>query len=194
MAYPAIDPTGFINVTDGLRLEAERLHTIAEAELERRSEAYQRGPAGNTASDWTANLRRRLRVDELAAAANPARPEPAGDNYSHPGYVLYEDVSGTTYRKPVAHWIAFMTMRLRAAAGAELNRQFNAACRDEPDQDANALYDRLRQYLRIDALNDLAFQSREIFEASREYAVGHRWRVLGAAAAKPDPELIVLEA
>lgn len=62
---------------------------------ERRREAYRGGYAGRTEADWTAYLRRALRVDELAAAASASRgldihevAVSAGASAAHPGAAL----------------------------------------------------------------------------------------------------------
>ena len=174
VAHPAIEPYGFLRIAEALPLEAARLHSLAKVEFERRREAYRPAVPGPTEADWTADLRRLLRLDAWAAVASPERAEPAGNNISEPGFVLFEDAAGMTQRKPVADWIAYMAARLYRVARHEGARAFNAACASEPDQDANALYDRIRRDLRIDALFDLACRSGEAFEASRGCAVGAR--------------------
>lgn len=132
-------------------------------------------------------------LETVGAVPNPALapaslPIPAGD-VDGSGFVAYEDAAGHVHRRPIAEWVAYSAMRLIGIATDELARQFNAASNADPDQDANALHDRLRRELRIDALHDLAFRSDRVFAASREYAVGHRWRVVGDDA---DAELLAL--
>lgn len=193
MAHPAIEPFGYLNIAEALPLEAARLHGIAVAEFERRREAYRPAFLGPTEADWTASLRRALRLDAWAAVASPERAEPAGDDLSEPGFVLFEDTVGLTRRQPVAAWVAYMAQRLYHAARAEEARAFNVACASEPDQNANVLYDRLRRDLRVDALFDLAFRSSEVFEASRDFGVGDRWRHGRGNAVDLDVELLALE-
>ncbi|MCJ2074774.1 hypothetical protein MKK68_03790 [Methylobacterium sp. E-016] len=194
MASPAIEPFGFFNIAEALPLEAVRLHELAQAEFERRRAAFRPDVVGPSEADWSASLRRMLRLDAWAAVASPERAEPAGDDLSEPGFVLFEDTAGMTRRKPVADWIAYMATRLLHVARDEEARAFNAAPADEQDRDADALSARLRRDLRIDALFDLAFRSREVFEASRGYAVGDRWQHGRGDATDLDAELLALEA
>ena len=194
MAHPAIEPYGFLRIAEALPLEAVRLHGLAQAEFERRRAAFKPAVPGPTEADWTAGLRRLLRVDAWAAVASPERAEPAGDDLSEPGFILFEDTAGMAQRKPVADWIAYSAQRLYHAAFNEMLRAFNVACAIEPDQDANALHDRIRRDLRVDALFDLAYRSREVFEASRGFGVGDRWRHGRGDAADLDADLLVLEA
>ena len=62
MAYPAIDPQGFVIVREGLRLELERLHRIALVEYVRKV-----GPDATEAT--RARVRRELRLPLLEAAS-----------------------------------------------------------------------------------------------------------------------------
>ena len=72
MAYPALDPQGFVIVREGLRLELERLHRIALAEYNRK--------IGPDATDAARNrVRQELRLDTLSAtSAAPASPNLVG--------------------------------------------------------------------------------------------------------------------
>lgn len=105
------------------------------------------------------------------------------------GLVTYTDAAGRVHRKTVAEWIGYAAARLDRIARGELNRALDAACNDDPGQDANAIHDRLRKELRIDALHDLAVRSDKVFEVCKEYAVGHRWHAVGNEA---DAELLAL--
>lgn len=122
------------------------------------------------------------------ALAPAARPVRAGD-IDGTGFITYELMAGHVCRGPIAEWIAYAATQLTRIATDELNRAFNAACHKDPDLDQNALYDRLRRELRIDAIHDLAFRSDRVFAASKEYGVGHRWRAVGNEA---DAELLAL--
>ncbi|SFH04799.1 hypothetical protein [Methylobacterium gossipiicola] len=190
MAYPAGEPTSFINIALGIRVEAERLHAIALREVARRASAddcpeYAR--AGRLDQ-----LRRRFRVAELDRVANPERAIPT-EMIAANGTVYYEDAAGKAHRRPVTDWISFMAQRMAGVARREMARQFNAGA--VQDQDANgAFYDDLRCSHRLDALHDLAFRPNKVFEAARECAVGSAPlspRVVGAPT--PDPILDLIE-
>ena len=182
MAYPAVEPTGFIIIREGLRLEARRLLNIAEDEFERRAEhddpCHQAFREGDLA-----RLRRRLRLDELRAAAEPEVPVPAG-SVDSTGTVYYEDAAGNAFRQPVAHWIAFTAQRLHGLAQSELSRQFNAGCQPGDEAGNRALDARLRRELRTDALFALAFKSRKVFDA----AEAERYGADGETAATQDSQ------
>lgn len=109
-------------------------------------------------------LCRRLRLDGIEAALAPEVPVSAGIETE--GLIYYEDASGKTHRKPVAHWIGFMAMRLYTVAHQELSRQFNAGCRGLDEAGNRALDAKLRRELRTDALFALAFHSHMVFEAA----------------------------
>ncbi|NEU13558.1 hypothetical protein G3T14_15670 [Methylobacterium sp. BTF04] len=190
MAYPAINPTGFINIREGLRLEAERLHGIALGEVARR--ASMSGVPEHAPAGWLDQLRRWHRVAELERAANPEIAIPT-ETLMKDGTVYYEDAAGKAHRAPVAHWIASMAQRMNSIARGEVARLFNAGA--VADQDANgALYDELRRAHRIDALHDLAFRPDRVFEAARDNTVGSgpvSPRVAGDTL--PDPILALIE-
>ena len=178
-----------INTAAGDVLEREQ-ERVAEIRDRIAAEISRRQPAGSQDADTqletlvrhelmcNGDLRDpaiRARINATwGEVASSERVELAGNDRFEPGFVLYEDAAGTARRAPVAGWINFMARRLYSVAKGELDRGFNAACANEPDQDANALYDRLRLDLRIDALHDLAFFSQAVFDASRDYAVGAR--------------------
>lgn len=65
MASPAIEPNNFIRIPDGIALELQRLHAIAQTEFERRAGDERAGPRVN-------DLRRDLRLDALTVAARDA--------------------------------------------------------------------------------------------------------------------------
>ncbi|SDO59797.1 hypothetical protein SAMN05216360_12927 [Methylobacterium phyllostachyos] len=62
MAFPAIDPQGFVIIREGLRMELERLHRIALAEYARKV-----GPDATEAT--RARVHRELRLDAFEAVA-----------------------------------------------------------------------------------------------------------------------------
>lgn len=194
LAYPVDAPFGFIKPEEYLRAETQRLHDVALNEFARRKEAYEAGPNGMSGIELAGaldRLRRRLRLDELARAANPERAL-ATEFTTGVGTIFYEDACGKAHQRPVAHWLSFMASRLYAVATAEENRAFNEAA--GPDQEANRpLYDRLRRDLRLDALHALAFRSDEMFEAGKEYALG-RGPLAGPVdqTSMPDPAAIAL--
>lgn len=116
-------------------------------------------------------------------------PTVPADEIDGAGLIAYEDAAGRAHRGPIAEWISYMALRLNCIARTELARKLDAACRDEPDQDVDALHDRLRKELRLDALHDFAFRSDRVFATSRKYVVGRRSRVVGDDA---DAELMTL--
>ena len=165
MAYPAIDPQAFVNIPEGLRLELQRLHDIADDEFERRAKAAEQGTHAALNTGFENRLRRQLRLDEIQAALSPERPVSAGTVAG--GIVFYEDAAGNTRRAPVADWINFTAMRLYTVAGQEMSRQFNAGCRDLDADGNRALDAKLRRELRIEALFALAFRSHKVFAAAQ---------------------------
>lgn len=173
LAYPVDAPFGFIKPEEYLRAETQRLHDVALNEFARRKEAYEAGPngmSGTVLAGALDRLRRRLRLDELARAANPERAI-STEFTPEDGTIFYEDAGGMAHRKPIAQWIAFMSARMYAVARGEANRAFNE--KSVPDQEANRpLEDGLRRDLRLDALNDLAFRWDAVFEAAKEHRVG----------------------
>lgn len=104
------------------------------------------------------------RRQSVGGLPSDGRIERAGD-VGPDGMVLYEDASGALVRRPIAAWVAFMAQRLYGIASKELNRQYNQGCGDDTDSN-EALDSRLRRDLRIDALSDLAFRSRQVFEVA----------------------------
>lgn len=190
MAYPAGEPTSFVNIGRGLQIEIERLHQIALQEVARRS-SMDNVPEFARPGRLD-QLRRQYRLAELERAANPERAIPT-ETIAANGTVYYEDASGKAYREPVARWIAFMTQRMNSVARQEAARLFSLGA--VQDQDANStLHDRLRRTLRLDALHDLMCRADGVFEAAKECAVGSAPiapRTVGASA--PDPVLAVIE-
>ncbi|MCJ2080722.1 hypothetical protein [Methylobacterium sp. J-090] len=135
-----------------------------------------------------------VRILDLIARSpmvlQPLTPTPIhATSVDEMGFVTYEDAAGVVQHRPVAEWIAHTAVRLNRVAKEELNRALDAVCNADPSQDANVVYDRLRKELRVDALHDLAARSNQVFAASKEYAVGHRWQVVGEDA---DAELLAL--
>lgn len=125
------------------------------------------------AEDWGLRLAR----DLIDACATLVRRDAAGAGPWHgrieknaqdldDGTVLFEDATGKLFREPVSHWIASTVQRLYAVARKEMNRQFNAECGRLDEAEREALHSRLQRDLRLDALGDAAFRSREIFQAA----------------------------
>ncbi|KQO49962.1 hypothetical protein [Methylobacterium sp. Leaf85] len=169
VAYPHNEPAGFLRIDLALASETKRLHALALAEFERRRTSWDDYNASMKAGQLD-KLRRRLRLDELARAANPERAI-STEFTPEDGTILYEDASGMVHRKPIAQWISFMATRMYAVAQNEANRAFNE--KSVPDQEANRpLEDGLRRDLRLDALNDLAFRWDAVFEGAKEHRVG----------------------
>ena len=127
-----------------------------------------------------------LRLRELQAAAEPERPEPAGDE-DRAGSVYYEDASGKTHRRSVAEWIGFTAQRLYGLAHSELSRQFNVGCGDLDADGCRALDAKLRRELRTDALKALAFGSHKVFEAAEVARYGTEEGKTSPSAASTDP-------
>lgn len=71
MAYPAIDPQGFVVIREGLRMELERLYGIAVAEFRRRTEWLPGGMNSDRAEAAEARLRGHLFLAPLTAAVDP---------------------------------------------------------------------------------------------------------------------------
>ncbi|MCC0808712.1 hypothetical protein FPV16_21315 [Methylobacterium sp. W2] len=184
--YPHGQPAGFLRVDLVVANEAQRLHDLALAEFERRSTSWDDCHPDMKAGQLD-KLRRLLRLDELARAADPTKAIPI-EFQPRDGTILYEDASGRAHRKPVADWISFMAMRMFSVARGESGRLFNE--RAGTDQEANRpIEDRIRRELRLDALHDLAFRSNAVFEAGKEYALG---RGPLAVHANDDAEILAL--
>ena len=71
MAYPAIDPQGFVVIREGLRMELERLYGIAVAEFRRRTEWLPGGMNVDRTEAAEARLRGYLFLAPLTAAVDP---------------------------------------------------------------------------------------------------------------------------
>lgn len=170
LPYPVDVPAAFLNISDYLRHETQRLHAVALAEFARRKQAYEAGMSGSELAGALDRLRRRLRLVELEQAANP---ECAISTEFTPGdgNILYEDANGMVHDGPIAKWLGFMAMRMYAVAKEEESRAFNE--KSVPNQEANRLLeDGLRRHLRLDALFDLAFRSDAVFEAAKDSRIG----------------------
>lgn len=89
----------------------------------------------------------------------------AGEDFRD-GSVLYETIDGKLLRGPVSEWIGYMAHRLYSVARKEASRQFNQQCADLDGAARDALWSELQRELRVDALGDLVFRSREVFEAA----------------------------
>lgn len=190
MAYPAIEPAGFIIIREGLRLEAERLHDIAVREVARRG--FSGDVPDYMRNGWLDQLRREHRVAELAQAVAPEKAIRVEERLRD-GTVYFEDASGTARRAPVANWLGSMAQRMNGMAREEVARLFNAGA--VQDQGVNGdLYDNLRRTYRLDALHDLAHRSDAVFEVSKDAVIGH-WPVSPRAADEtvPDPVLGLIE-
>lgn len=190
MPFPASEPTSFINIRYGLKLEAERLHQIALQEIARR--ASMDNVPEFARPGRLDQLRRQYRLAELERAASPERAIPT-ETTAADGTVYYEDASGKAYREPVADWIAFMAQRMNSVARQEVARLFDLGV--VQDQDANdALYDKLRRIHRLDALHDLVHRADGVFEAAKEIGIGCGPVSLRTVSAQtPDPILALIE-
>jgi len=190
MAYPAGEPSSFINIALGIRVEAERLHVIAVREVARRASAGD--CPGYDRAGRLDQLRRKFRIAELDRVANPERAIPT-ETVASNGTVYYEDAAGKAHRTSVADWIAFMAQRMNSVARQEVARQLDLG--SVQDQEANeALHDGLRRIHRLDALHDLVHRADGVFEAAKEWAVGRGplpSRDIGIPA--PDPVLALIE-
>ncbi|MHC1998854.1 hypothetical protein ACYQR9_00095 (plasmid) [Methylobacterium sp. CM6241] len=132
VAYPHDEPEGFLRIDLALASETKRLHGLALSEFERRSSAWDDYDASMKAGQLD-KLRRHLRLDELARAADPAKVIPT-EFEPRDGTIVYEDVSGRARRAPVADWISFMALRMFGVARQESGRLFNE--RAGTDQEA----------------------------------------------------------
>jgi hypothetical protein len=71
MASPAIEPFGFTIVSEGLRIELERLHGIAMAEFQRRTEGLCKDMSEAEARERVAAIRAELFLSPLTAGIDP---------------------------------------------------------------------------------------------------------------------------
>lgn len=71
MAYPAIEPQGFLIIREGLRLELDRLHRIALAEFHRKAKGLRERMSENEARERVAAIRAELFLSPLTAAVGP---------------------------------------------------------------------------------------------------------------------------
>ncbi|MHC1999532.1 hypothetical protein ACYQR9_03695 [Methylobacterium sp. CM6241] len=171
LPYPVDAPVSFISIEKYLRLEAERLHNVASTHFARRSEEYADGLTGPDLAGALDRARRRLRLDELARAADPERAI-STEFIPGDGNIAFEDVTGKVHHEPVARWIGFMAHRMWLVAKEEESRAFKA--KSVSGQEANRpLEDGLRWDLRLDALYDLAFRPEAVFEAAKDHRIGH---------------------
>ncbi|MCJ2020756.1 hypothetical protein MKK84_25575, partial [Methylobacterium sp. E-065] len=189
MAYPERDPMSFLNISEALRLELERLRNIAELEVERVVEMTGENVHEATRAGIESRMRRRLRLDGIEAALAPQVPISAGVEAE--GVIYYEDASGKTHRKSVAHWINFTAMRLYTVARQEMSRQFNAQCGGLDEAGNRALDAKLRRELRIDALFALTFHSDRAFMAAQNLRIGAE-PISAEVRASGDANLIAL--
>ncbi|MCJ2101848.1 hypothetical protein [Methylobacterium sp. E-046] len=193
MAYPEREPMSFINIPEGLRLELERLHDIADDEFERRAKAAEQRTREALRTGFENRLRRQLRLDEIQAALSPERPVSAGTEAE--GTIFYEDAAGNTRRAPVAEWINFTAMRLYTVARQELSRRFTAECGSLDEAGNRTLDAKLRRELRTDALFALAFRSHNVFEAAQIKRHGTDEEIAAARAeGSPDPIFAAMQA
>ena len=165
MASPAIEPFSFARIPDGITLELGRLHGIALAEFERRTEGKASGPEA-------AATRQELRLDVLSMAAGRSGQYPTAGGIAHgDGTVSFTDASGVVSRAPMAHWVGFVAMQMHSLIQGEIGRQRVAANALEPAA-YEAWEKEARRDLRSDAVHAFAFRHLRAFEAAQALRSG----------------------
>ncbi|MDP4024433.1 hypothetical protein Q8W71_17550 [Methylobacterium sp. NEAU 140] len=200
MASPAIEPTSFACVEQGIRIEATRLLGIALAEQRRRQTIGIEGHSKPWGADDEARTRKALHLDALAAIACPGSIQVAGIRYvpesehvhaeregrvvaggiEHgDGTISYCDAVGTLRRRPFEQWVNFIVMHLHVKVQSEIARR-SILETGQMSQDEHAEWEAdIRRRLRSDAVFALAFHPERAFAAAEALRTG-------AVTADPD--------
>lgn len=165
MASPAIEPESFARIPDGIAIELQRLHAIAQAEFERRTDGMVKGPESEA-------IRRELRLDVLSMATRRLGQHPTAGGIAHgDGTVSFIDASGVALREPMARWVGFVAMQMHSLIQGEISRQRIAANSLDPEA-YQAWEEGARRALRSDAVHALAFRHLRAFEAAQALRSG----------------------
>ena len=212
MASPAIGPTSFARVEDGIRIEANRLLGIALAEQRRRQTMGIEGHSKPWDAADDARTRRALHLDALAAIACPGTVMVDGTRYvpesehahaeregrviaggidHRDGTISYCDAGGTLRRRSIEHWVNFMVMHLHAKVQGEIARRRIVEA-NHLTQAEHAVWEAgIRQTLRADAVFALAFHPQRAFAAAEALRTGAE-PIDAEMRARDDADLLAL--